>query len=267
MTLRRLCRRHASIGLVAVALTASSLTAGIIAQNASAAPSTKYYTSTATPSSVDVSSTRAPVTFTLGNCDSICGKGSTQSWGSAHVTLPLGWDWGTVSTPSVHTANGSDSPKSSHWTSSSTGTDSAGNRVVALGNDGTSSTYAIAPGEYLTFTALLLPTAPGLAAITTQVKQSNDFSGSGNDFLHTSGNTDPTIVIGPPDHLEFGVPPQTVQVTTSATDVHYMCDESNRAPSVKVVDKDGNLVTWVSTTVTLSSTGAPGLKYKATSTS
>lgn len=266
MKLRAARARIAPAGLMAVAVALTSAAVGLVAVPAGAAPSTKYYLSTATPSSFDVSPsapTAPNVTFTLTNCGSNtpgCAKASTQSWGSAHVTLPAGWSWGfSTLHPLVVTV--SNSAKSSHWGISDVVTDTAGNTVVELGNDGTSSTYAIAPGEKLTFSAWLTPSPPGLAAVTTEVKQSNDFSGTGNDFLHASGTTDPTIVIGAPDHLEFVTAPQTVQVST-ATKSYYMCDNSNLAPSVQVVDKTGHTVTWVQgLPITLNSTGSPGLSY------
>ena len=281
MKLRAARARILSSGLVAVATALTSAVVGVAAAPAGAAPSTKYYLSTATPTSFDVSPdapTSPNVTFTLTNCGygiTDCSKGSTQSWGSAHVTLPATvpplptrWDWGTASGLTVYATDGSISKtKTAKWTVSQS-TDSAGNVVVELGNDGTGSTYAIAPGEKLTFTASLTPSPAGLAAVTTEVKQSNDFSGTGNNFLHGGTNTDPTIIIGPPHHLLFSFPPQAVQVTTSSTDTHYMCDDNDHGPTVQVVDKDNHLVTWVpSLAVTLSSTQDPGLKYKATSTS
>lgn len=254
---------------VTAALSLVAAAAAVVAAPAGAVPSTKYYTAGATPSSVDVSTTtRTTVTVTMANCGAGCAKSSTQSWGSAHIILPSAWDWGTVTDPTVYATDGSVSTKTSHWALSNATVDPiTGNTVVALGNDGTNSAYAVAPGESLTFTASLLPSPAGVAQLTTQVKQSNDFSGTGNDFLHSSGNTDPTIVIGPPDHLEFGVPPQTVQVSTSSAS-YFMCDETNHAPSVRVVDKSGNTITWVQgLAITLSSSGTPGLKYKATTTS
>lgn len=253
---------------------AAALVIAALAAPATGAPSTKYYWIEATPLSADVSTTtRVDVTFTLHNCGTgdvpaHCAKASTQSFGSAHVTLPAPWSWGYADGDAVPVTASADG-KSAHWSTRSTAAvSSTTGTVVQLANDGTSSTYAIAPGESVSFTASLLPTPAGLAKTITQVKQSNDFSGTGNDF--TAVTASPTIVIGPPDHLEFGVPPQTVQQSTSAK-TYYMCDEAGSAPTVRVVDKGGNTVTWYSTTIRLLNTtpvpaGAtqqpdPGLHY------
>ena len=267
-------RRFSAVTAIVSAVVAAAF---VVALPVGAVPSTKYYTAAATPTAVDVSTVATTVTFTLGNCGATCPKSSTQSWGSAHVTLPAAWNWGYVTSGgavavhdlTVHNADGTTSSKTSHWSVSNVVSDLAGNTVVRLGNDGTNSAYAVAAGESLTFTASLTPSPAGLAAIVTQVKQSNDFSGTGNDFLHSTGNTDPTIVIGAPDHLEFGVGPQTVQQSTGSAS-YYMCDLANHGPTVRVVDKSGSTVTWVQgLAVTLVDTNStnPGLSYKATTTS
>lgn len=287
MKLRALRGRILPSRLLAVALAVTSAGVGLVAAPAGAAPSTKYYLSTASQSSLDVSNNPVdpPITFTLTNCGSTtsgCTKASTQSWGSAHVVLPAssttGWNWGydtshgpvTVANLVVHST---DASKTDHWKISDVVSDPvAHTQIVELRNDGTNSAYAIAPGEWLTFTATLTPSPAGLAAVTTEVKQSNDFSGTGNDFLHSGTNTDPTIIIGPPDHLDFVVPPQTVQQTTtvgSTTTYYYMCDGNNQGPSVRVVDKNDHTLTWVQgLAVTLASTDGrnPGLTYKPTTT-
>src|SRR4051812_29268475 len=105
MMLRRLCRRHASIGLVAVALTASSLTAGIIAQNAAAAPSTKWFTDTVGPSDpapplgVPLSSTVVYPVSSAGQTLFLRvtnAADSNQSFGSADIDMLSSWGWGGV---------------------------------------------------------------------------------------------------------------------------------------------------------------------------
>jgi hypothetical protein len=270
MKVRMARAKIAPAGLIAVALALTSAAVGLVAAPAGAAPSTKSYTLTANPTATDVSSDPVSVTFTLLNCDSSCSKKSTQSIGSANVTLPHGWTWDT-SWDTGATISGlvvqSTADKTSHWKSvSGTTTDASGDTIIELRNDGSNTTDALAPGESLTFSVMLTPTPAGLAQIVSEIKQSNDFSGTGNDFLLSSGTTDPTIVIGPPDHLEFGVPPQTVQQTTTTngtTTYYYMCDGSNHGPTVRVVDRLGNTVSWTSGTVTLVNESAtnPGLSY------
>src|SRR3954469_21563217 len=165
MTLRRMCRRHASIGLVAVALTASSLTAGIIAQNAAAAPSTKWFTDTVGSSSATLSSTLVyPVspsaqTFVL---QVTTAADSNQSLGSAGMDLLTDWKWATgqVSTSNAFAL---------HWTSAI----DANKHVIHLRNDGTGSQYAIAPGGFLQIPLTFTTLTGGIDVPTFVIKQSN----------------------------------------------------------------------------------------------
>lgn len=253
----------------AVAATTMVGTTLLVATATTAAPSTKYYTVTATPTAVAVSSSQT-VTFTLTNCGRMtpsCSKASTQSIGSANVTLPAGWSWTSVSPPVV---NGDpNSAQTASWQRvSTTATDSANDTVVELRNDGSNSTYALAPGDYVTFTATMVPDHDGFAPVTTATKQSNDFGGTGNDFLLATGTTDPVIIVGQPLHLEFGVPPQTVQVSANGS-TYYMCDEQGNGPTVRIADSSGNTVTTASGTVTLQldpTSADPGLKYNGSTT-
>jgi len=85
----------------------------------------------------------------------------------------------------------------------------------------------------------------------TQVKQSNNFSGAGNDF--TISGSQPQVLVGFPDHLAFVTQPSTVQATTASAP-SYM----SAAPSVQVVQTDGTPVTVGAAQVALAADTAHG---------
>ena len=139
------------------------------------------------------------------------------------------------------------------------GTSSSPSLVVSsrCGTLGPGSTYSLAPGASLPITVVAdTPAAVGAYTWTTAVKQSNDFSGSGNDF--TISGSQPQVLVGFPDHLVFATQPSTVQVTTATGPASYVCP----APTVQVVAADGTPVTVGSANVTLlpdTVFGDPGL--------
>jgi hypothetical protein len=104
----------------------------------------------------------------------------------------------------------------------------------------------VAAGDSVRVSVLVTSAAqPGPVTFGTTVKQSNDFSGTGNDFSRVGD--DPTVVLGsgPPVALEFVAGASSVQSTTSpdapgVTAVRTMC----APPSVRLVDAAGSTVTW-----------------------
>jgi hypothetical protein len=220
---------------------ASLLVAGILSASsaAQAAPSTKYYTASVSPTAVDASISGQAFTLTLTNCgasSACCSRTSHQTLGSANIQVDpaFGNVSATVVTPG--------------WFIQSTS-----NGLIQLRSN--NSTYLI-PGQSLNI-AVTADTPAGVGAYTwvTEVKQSNNFSGSGNDF--TISGSQPQVFVGLPDHLAFVTQPSTVQASTKSSP-SYM----STAPSVQVVEKDGTPVTVGAAQVALAADtahGNPGL--------
>ena len=245
---------------LAAALIVSVVGAGVM-QAAVAAPKSggsvpKYYQATAAPELVPlpVAST-ATVTITLTNCNPCGTNASTQPFGSAQIryvssaldaahasVTGTGWNVGTV--PGA-----------------------AGQTVLQLTNSGTGTTDAIPPAGSVVVTVPVLSTATaGEIDFTTQVKQSNDFSGTGNDFGRVGA--DPVVYIGsrPATHLQFGVQPTTIQglnqpQTADTTPILGTC------ASVRALDALGNLATSFSGTVALTPSDSQlGLQLNSSNT-
>ena len=169
---RRLRAPRATLVLAVVALASAAFML-----NASSAPAggNKNYSAVISPSSAAGASPTS-FTVTIRNCGSgspaPCNAGtvSTQSLGSANVTFPAGFS--SLSVQSVSP------PPGKVWTAAISG------NVVQLRNSGSNTTYALAPGQAVVVT-VKATTPSGCASypVTTQAKQSNDFSGApGNDF-------------------------------------------------------------------------------------
>jgi hypothetical protein len=104
----------------------------------------------------------------------------------------------------------------------------------------------------------------GRIDFATQIKQSNDFSGSGNDFGRVGA--DPTVYIGsgPATHLDFVRQPTSVQGTGQSTGTGTTAILTTCA-SVRALDALGNLATSFTGTVTLTpSDSALGLALGGT---
>jgi hypothetical protein len=141
----------------------------------------------------------------------------------------------------------------------------AGETVLQLQNSGTGTTYAVPPGGALSLT---LPVASSAVAgridFGTQVKQSNDFSGTGNDF--TRAGAEPTVYIGsgPATRLDFVRQPTTVQGTGQAAGTDTTAILTTCA-SVRALDALGNLATSFTGSVALTpSDSALGLALDGT---
>lgn len=231
-------RARAAAGLFAL-LTAS---AGLAA-TAQAAPSTKYYTAIVSPVSVSSNVSQQAFTLTLTNCGSrtpSCSQVSHQSLGSADIQVDPAFGNVSVSLSASDSASG--------WFI----VQPVSGGLVELRSSGTSLT----PGASIAISVVAnTPASAGAYTWTTAVKQSNDFSGTGNDFALLGSQ--PQVLVGFPDHLRFVAQPSTVQATTGSS-TSYMCP----APSVQVVAADGTPVTSGSADVTLAAdtaSGDPGL--------
>lgn len=201
--------RKARQRVIGAAIGSLALLLGLISiptSSAGAAPKApyKYYTVKANPLTIYVGAA-TPVTIQLTNSGT-----SNQSFGSAEVTfgglpatavsqigLPSGWNETPISS----------APSASYMLTNATGA-------------------AIAPGSALSMDVTLQPTAAGSIPVTTAVKQSNDFSGTGNNF--TLQGEDPTITAVGAASLSFHQQPTNVQQST-AKGSSYMC------PLVKVL--------------------------------
>jgi hypothetical protein len=234
---------------VAALFAVVTVSAGL-STTAQAAPSTKYYTATVAPGSVAASLTQQAFTVTLTNCGSHtpgCSGSSKQTLGSANIQLDPAF--GNVS------ATLSTSDSASGWFV----LQPVAGGLVELRSSGTS----LSPGQALVISVVAdTPSSAGAYTWATAVKQSNDFSGVGNDF--TLLGSQPQVLVGFPDHLVFVTQPSTLQVT-NASSTSYMCP----APSVRVVAADGTPVTSGAAQITLladTASGNPGLAGTTTAT-
>jgi hypothetical protein len=166
---------------------------------AAPAPSTKFYSATIDPTTVRAGST-TNLTITIRNCGTgslapcTASTVSTQSLGSANVTFPTGFIALSVVSQTP--------PSGKTWNAPSV----AGS-TVQLRNPGPSNTNALSPGQQLSVTIrTTVPSKTGKYCLTTQAKQSNDFSGTpGNDFLRV-GAEEPCVTVSRPlDHFGFAV--------------------------------------------------------------
>ena len=245
---------------VAVAAGVAALLGLLAAPSAIAGPQTKWFTDTVGSSSTTLSSTVVYPVSSTGQTLYLQMQNaadSNQSFGSADIDLINDWTWSGVQ---ITASNGF----ASHWTSAI----DSNKHVIHLRNDGTGSQYAIAPGGWLQVQLTFTTPAGGIDVPTFVIKQSNDFSdsstrGTSNVFTQRPPAAAIYVGAGPPAKLVYGQGPSDVQMTSTANGTHYMCPPVTAA----VEDKDGNVVSWLpATSVTLSSSGTPGLKLNGSTT-
>lgn len=236
-------RHRRSVGaLVAfVAILAGLLSSGPLA-GASSGPTFKFYTANVLPKAVLESNTPTQVTLNLAN-ETI----SNTSFGSAEVTVPDAF------------ANGQPVTVPRGWTAGYLST----NPDVLLLTSVKSA--VIAPGGTLPVTFTFTPSTTTNGSpynFVTEVKQSNNFSGTGNDFNLDSANSGTTIEVVSTANIAFDQQPTDVQQSTSTS--YFMCP----AVSVIATASDGTPVGGVTVTVSHNSaTGDPGLIYSPESLS
>lgn len=235
----RRTRRYRLIGGV----TASLLTLGISAAlltSASASPDHKAFTTSLSASpaapadgdpAIEVWSGDSPaLTLTLTN------RSSTQSIGSADIALPS-----VIANARAATL------------APSQGTAAIDGGVIQLRSLGLAAGSSVA----VTFDADVVCTAPESAtyAFTTAVKQANNFSGAGNDFVQ-SGDSPALDLVGACS-LAFGAQPADAEVNTAIT--NQIFTPTGYPVTVRVVDGSGSgLVEWWSTGVSLAIGANPG---------
>ncbi len=204
-------RPRVRFGLVAIVVLLGALTFGLT--SAWAPPNTKWYSTAITaPNPANVPAGAAtPVTINVTNCGTVspCAQNSTQSLGSANLTFPtnLSVPLGPISASNITQAQGK--PWSADVVANPNGT-----RTVRLRNPGPNTTNALAPGQSVS--VKIDVTASGTCGpqppIATQTKQSNDFSGNGNDF--TRMGAEPQLTVSPGSFASFA---WTVQPDASQT--------------------------------------------------
>ena len=244
-------------------MAAASLTVGLLATSAGASPQTKWFRDTVGSSTSTLGSTVVYPVSSAGQTlylQVTNDASSNQSFGSADINLLNDWSWAGLQ---ITTSTG----VQSHWTPVS-GFDSTNNHLIHLRNNGVGSQYAIPPGGWLQIQVTFTTPTGGIDVPTFVLKQSNDFSdsstrGTSNVFGQLAPFAAIYVGSGPPAKLVYGQPPSNVQVTTSATDTHYMCPPV----TALVEDANNNVVSWLpATAVTLAATGSPGLKLSGSST-
>lgn len=162
-------RRWRRLGMFVAVAVAALLGGALVGSPASAQAAKKYYTATISPTSVPAG-TQSTVSFTLTNIT------ANQYFGSANITFALPYS-GTPSAGTV--ACSTNVPSCGNF--SATVSTSATQFVVQLRS--TSSSSGVPNSGSVTIPVSFTPTTDGTYTLGSAVKQSNDFSGTGNDFL------------------------------------------------------------------------------------
>lgn len=189
-TARNGCGRVVFFAVLAVVATSAVWLATV----ASAAPSTKYYALTLSPTSAAAGSTQQ-YTFTLGNT-----LASTQTLGSANITAPAGITLG--GSPSIN------APAGLNWSvclGDGTTCDASPKNVVMIRS--ASSGDGLVPGSSLTVVVSAgVGCSTGKYTWTSIVKQSNNFNGPpGNGFVNSGSDPSVTVTAGGGPPASFGV--------------------------------------------------------------
>jgi len=235
--------RSRRIARIAGAVAAGSLVAAlsVTPRVADALTQTKFYSVAATwgsnPALVGVADT---ATFTLGNEAS-----STQSFGSSELSF------GALPPSSVSVVQSS---VPSGWTAQVL----KGNTAVVLLTSVNSA--AVLPGHSISVQVTVTPTAAGTLTVTSETKQSNNFSGTGNDFIadSTSGMSITVVALS----LRFAQQPSSTigQSLPGASPAYF--DPFCSPISVQLYNGASPVaVSGVVVTVDYAGTANPGLYY------
>lgn len=227
---RTVAKLTAAVALLGGLISASSPLAGAQTQ-------TKYYDVSVSPSTVYVDAP-TPVTVTLENDPS-----STQSFGSAEL------NFGNLPASAVTTSQSSSIRVSPGWNWTVVPSKTS---LILLVTSGTLP--GIAPSSSLSVTFNLTAPTANPVDVTTEVKQSNDFSGSGNGFVDLSLN--PAVITVTPVTLTFVQQPSTVQQSIQPGPLYAMCQ-----PVSVQASAGNNLVNGIDITLAAGSTN-PGLYWQ-----
>jgi hypothetical protein len=171
--------------------------------------------------------------------------GSQQPLGSINVTIPAQYE--PVALLSVTT-----SPVQHDWSNSAL---DVAAHLAKLRNVGPNTSNALAPGESVTAVLrVVTECTPNTARQwTTRAKQSNDFSGTGNDFDLVGALPSSGVKVGCPDHLAF-------QQQPTSTIAGQVIDGSLQPAGVTVdiLDAAGQLVTIATNPVAMALGSNPG---------
>jgi hypothetical protein len=184
-------------------------------------------------------------TITITNLSS-----SQQSLGSANVTIPSGFTFvafGALIPPPGKTWN----PPTL-----------AGN-VIQLRNPGPAAVNALSPGQALSLQVTVITPCPPNTSYTwvTDVKQSNDFSGTGNGFNRVGSDPAVAVTVGCPDHVAFGQQPTN---TIAGQTINSALNPAG--VTVRVEDAVGQLVSNSTAAVSVSIASGPGTLFGTAST-
>jgi hypothetical protein len=224
-----------TVGRVAVLLGSMLLIVATLSAPAYAAKRKDYSATVTSSSTFGGLSTNYVATIT--NLPS-----SRQTLGSANVTVPAGFSsivLGAVTPPPGKT-----------WLPPT-----LSGSVIQLRNPGPSNTNALSPGQSLSvaFSAVSPCTPLSNYVLATHVKQSNDFSGTGNDFNLVGAAPTISILVGCPDHLAFDQQP-TDTIAGQAINSALL----PTGVTVRVEDSADQLVTISSASVAIAIGSGPG---------
>lgn len=212
---------------VLAVLAAAVALVGVTVPSSQAGPAKKAFHESLTVAPADAplaASTTYSLRFLLTN-----DRQSPQAFGSAEIVVPDGW---TVGTTSTDVANFSAA---------------AGAGLIVVTSTGPTGT-GILPGSALTVTAsVTTPSTAACAHWTTLVKQSNDFSGSGNDFtpvdpVPMTSTASPRLVFSTAPHLTQWDTAMSPAPVVRALDPCGSTDTSFTG-TVQVTDSAGHLAT------------------------
>lgn len=127
--------------------------------------------------------------------------------------------------------------------------------VIQLRNPGPSNTNALSPGQSVSvaFSAVSPCTPQQTYSVLARAKQSNDFSGFGNDLNLVGLQPVISIVVGCPDHLAFGQQPSP---TIAGQPINSALLPAG--VTVRVEDAIGQLVTISTASVSMTHDSGPG---------
>jgi hypothetical protein len=225
--------RRAKMSTLAVPILMAVAMGGAVVLPAGAVSSVKKFSETLHVGAVGpvMSATLAPGVAQTLQFDLKNDLSSNQAFGSAQILVPTGFQ---ADTPAVVTG----SPSNFHFAANAAHT---GFLLTSTGPTGS----GLAPGKTISMTLSVTPPTTGACNVVwpTEVKQSNDFSGTGNNFVAL--NTVTTTVGS--NHLVFTAQPTETEFDKTMT------------PAVEVTAEDpcGNAVSAFAGTVTLTDAFTP----------
>jgi hypothetical protein len=217
---------------------AGSLAGAAVALPALAAPVKKIFTAGISPGTPQGAGLSVIYTYTITNDIS-----SSQTLGSANVAVPSGFTV-TSANPQQVTA-----PAGKSWTANVVGSS------IQLRSGSSANALAANQSVSVTFTATD-PCAVGSYTWTAQVKQSNDFLGTNNDFTLKPSTSFPSVQISATSaqNIQFTAQPQDTVVNGSINGGSSVSKGSGGV-KVKATDSCANPVQGASVSMAISTFG------------